>query len=399
MNNLNKTITAGACIFLVYPAIALSNQSESLELYLKNYQPETYQLALEKDVDLYAMESSAPNNINLIQTDTVQKKDRAAVRVDPDLSLKARALCEKPPENVSGGIFLENNFIATCVSADGTFGNGRYSLGMTFNPLGTGTVNTPDYLQPGSPHEYFSVTVNSMDFSNNNRNGPGITAPDNIPTKIYRLDRYSAVQEGGVLVKLVITDHEKSRLAMTQKYTLDPNSREIIVRVEMKNTGKVSLDEITYARGLDPDQDRTFGSFSTINRKGHTYFGPFPALPVDVEPKNIAWASGKSSKLSVALYSVDPVKHDTCISNTWTTDPYVILGQFCNYNSPSQPIYDRIIGSFLSDYSDSTINIAFNIGGLEPNETKVFSFKYLFDQEKKRIIRPIPSPLPIEAAK
>lgn len=396
MNHLNKTITAGACIFLVYPAIAFSNESDSLESYLKNYQPETYQLAQEKGVDLYALESSAPNNINLIPNDLTQKAERIEV-IAPDLPRTARALCEKPPENVSGGIFLENNFIATCVSADGTFGNGGYSLGMTFNPLGTGTVNTPDYLQPGSPHEYFSVTINSLNFSNNNRNGPSITAPDNIPTKIYRLDRYSGAQEGGVFVKSFITDHRGARLEMTQKYTLDPNSREIIVRVEMKNSGDVPLDGITYARGLDPDQDRPTGSFATINRKGHTYFGPIPALPVDVEPQNIAWASGKDSKLSVALYSVDPVYHDTCISNTWTTDPNVILGQLCNYNSPSQPIYDRILGNFLSDYSDSTINIAFKVGGLQPNETAVFSFKYLFDKEKKRVIKPIP--VPIEVAK
>lgn len=394
MNSLKKTV---ACIFMFSPIVALSTSAvsaqypyESLESYLKNYHPDTYRIAQEKQVDLLSMEFSEVNinNVNL-------KEAVSLVLPNPDIPISARALCEKGNPTGVSGIFLENNFIATCVSADGTFGNGSQSLGITFNPAGTGTINVPDYLQPGSPHEYFSVTVNSLLFSNNNRYGPDVTGPDNIPTKIRRLDRYSNLQEGGVLVRSTITNNEKARLDITQKYTLDPNSREIIIRVEIQNNGAVVLNDITYARGMDPDQDRPTGSFATVNRKGHTYYGPYPAQPVHVEPQNIAWASGKNSKLSIALYSVDPVYHDTCISNMWTTNPIDILNQTCNYGGVGQPIYD-IPGSppsYLSNYSDSTINIAFKIGQLEPKETAVFSFKYLFDQEKKRVIKTIPSPI------
>ena len=118
---------------------------------------------------------------------------------------------------------------------------------------------------------------------------------------------------------------------------------------------------------------------------------PFPGKPVHVEPDNIAWASGKNG-LSVALYSVDPVTHNTCISRTWTTDPIEILNQDCGL--AQQPVYDALNGTFSFDYSDSTINIAFKIGDLAPKETKVFSFKYLFDNQKRRIV-PIPMPKPI----
>lgn len=391
MNSLKKTV---ACIFMFSPIVAFSTSAvsaqypdESLESYLKNYHPETYRTAQEKKIDLQSMEFSEANinNVNL-------KEAISIVRPDPDIPINARALCEKGNPTGAPGIFLENNFIATCVSADGTFGNGRQSLGMTFNPTGTGTVQTPDYLKPGTPHEYFSVSVNSVLFSNNNRNGPDVTGGDNIPTQIHRLDRYSNLQEGGVLVKSTVT-HQNSHLDITQKYTLDPNSREIIIRVEIKNSGDVVLNDIAYARGMDPDQDRPSGSFSTINRKGHTYYGPFPAQPIHVEPQNIAWASGKNSKLSIALYSVDPVYHDTCISNMWTTNPIDILNQSCN-GGAGQPIYDIPGSSFSSlNYSDSTINIAFKIGQLKPKETAVFSFKYLFDQEKKRIKPILEEPL------
>lgn len=408
MNNVTKIVKTGICAATCTLIVISSSttvaveidvpelvKEQSLESYLQGYHPETYRLAKEKGIDLYATELAGPKKENVF----IPKVDRAFVeRFDPDQPMIARKRCEEglPEQGVPGGVFLENNFVATCVSADGTFGNGSIPLGMTFNPLGTGTRTTPDYLQPGSPHEFFSVTASAQLFSNNNRYGPGVTGPDNIPTRISRLDRYSGVQEGGVLVQSAISDNAGARLNITQKYTLDPNSREIIIRVEMKNTGRVSIDGITYGRGLDPDQDiASGGGYATLNRKGHTYFGPFPAQPVDVEPQNIAWASGKNSKLSVALYSVDPVYHDTCISNSWTVDPIVILNQACNYNNPSQPIYDRINNLYISDYSDSTINIAFKIGTLRPNESKVFSFKYLFDQEKRRIIKP---DFPIEIA-
>ena len=370
MNNLIKSI---ANLLILHPVIAFSaTTDDSLSSYLKNYHPESYMTAQKIGIDINALEFKEPNINNI---------DSIALKTHYPEAKNPRKYCEK-----SAGIFLENNFIATCVSKDGTFGNGGLPLGMTFNPSGTGTINAPDYLRPGTPFEYFSVTFNNQLFTNNNSNGGGTSSDDIQATSIARLDRYSGVQEGGVLVKSTI-NHQNSQLDIIQKYTIDPNSKEIIIRVEMKNTGHHALKNVTYARGLDPDQSRP-NTFKTVNKKGHTYYYPFPGQPVRVEPNNIAWASGKKG-LSVALYSVDPVKHNTCISSTWTTDPIDILSQDCGL--AQQPIHNPPMHSF--DYSDSTINIAFNIDYLKPQETKVFSFKYLFNKEKLRI-KPEPGPLP-----
>ncbi|MCF6254317.1 MAG: hypothetical protein L3J38_06160, partial [Thiomicrorhabdus sp.] len=350
---------------------------DSLSSYLKDFHPSSYTAAQKNGVDIRALEFQEPN-INNIEGMALKKPfDEYYVdRINP------RKYCEK-----SGGIFLENNFVATCVSKDGTFGNGHQPLGMTFNPSGTGTINTPDYLHPGTPFEYFSITFNNQIFTNNNRNGGGITPNDDISaTSIFRLDRYSGAQEGGVLVKSTI-NQQNSQLDIIQKYTIDPNSREIIVRVEMKNTGHRTLKNVTYARGLDPDQNRP-NTFNTVNRIGHTYYNSPFGQPIRVEPSNIAWASGKKG-LSIALYSVDPVAHNTCISSTWTTNPIDILNRDCGL--AQQPIHKPPIYSV--DYSDSTINIAFKIGYLKPQETRVFSFKYLFNEEKRRVI-PGPGPIP-----
>ncbi|VAW86267.1 hypothetical protein MNBD_GAMMA17-907 [hydrothermal vent metagenome] len=397
MNNLTKAVV-GVCI-IFHPVVAFSASAqadESLESYLKDYHPKTYSAAKKSNADINSLEFSDSNINNDGAAMAAAKSDlrRSPILPRPP-SGSARKNCERG--GIVGGIFLENNFVATCVSEDGTFGNGYAPLGMTFNPAGTGTVNAPDYLRPGSPHEYFSVTFNQQLFTNNNRNGPTMTGSDNIPTKIRRLDRYPALQEGGVMVTSSIKGEKYAQLDINQKYTLDPNSREIIVRVEMQNTGYGVLKGITYARGLDPDQDRPT-TYNTVNRKGHSYFSP--GSPVHVKPANMVWASGKHSKLSVALYSVDPIGHDTCVSRTWTTDPIDILSQNCG--NP-QPVYDVPAGSYGFDYSDSTINIAFKVGRLAPKEKKVFSFKYLFNKEKKYVI-PYPKlpkpilPTPIDSA-
>jgi len=394
MNNLTKAVVS-VCIF--HPVVAFSaavqTTDESLESYLKNYHPETYSAAKKNNIDINSLEFSDSNINNASGMATSIDSDLRPLPVPRPPSVSARKSCERG--GTVGGIFLENNFVATCVSEDGTFGNGSAPLGMTFNPAGTGTVNAPDYLRPGSPHEYFSVTFNKQLFTNNNRNGPTITGSDNIPTKIRRLDRYPALQEGGVMVTSSITGNDYAQLEVKQKYTLDPNSREIIVRVEMQNTGYGVLEGITYARGLDPDQDRP-RTYQTVNRKGHSYF--FPGSPIHVKPANIVRASGRYSQLSVALYSVDPVGHDTCVSRSWTTDPLDILSQNCG--NP-QPVYDAPAGLYGFNYSDSTINIAFKVGRLAPKEKKVFSFKYLFDKEQRYVV-PYPElpkpilPTPIE---
>ncbi|MCF6298696.1 MAG: hypothetical protein L3J01_02340 [Thiomicrorhabdus sp.] len=376
MNNLTKSI---ASLLILHPVIAFSATDRPLSTYVENYHPDIYTAAQQSGIDINALELQDKNFKNI---DKSAFKNKSILIVVPP-----QESCEK-----SGGVFLENNFIATCVSKDGTFGNGSQVLGMTFNPTGSGTINSPDYLRPGSPFEYFSVTVNNQLFTNNNSNGAEISPPYGIQnTTVNPLNR-SYTQNGGALVESIIVDDTQkgSKLKVIQKYTIDPNSKEIIVRVEMQNIGLSPLNKITYARGLDPDQDRP-DTFQTFNKKGHTYYSPNGGVPVHVSPNNIAWASGKKG-LSIALYSVDSIQHNTCISSTWTTDPMNILTQNCGITP--QPIFDTFDKKYNFNYSDSTINIAFKLGSLKPNEKKVFSFKYLFNQEKPRKIDPIPFPKP-----
>jgi len=336
-----------------------------LERYVKKYEPEAYRTLKEKGVDLKELEAISKND---------ERKQEPAPGVK-------RASSERPStetmrrdcQKYGDGVFLENRYVATCISGDGTLGNGSYKLGLTFNPKGTGTVTTPDYLQPGTPFEYFSIYSASegLLYTNNNRNGGKYTpSVDQIPTKVRVLKRGTgSMPEGGALAYSYI---QKPNLKIIQKYTLDPNSRELIVRVEVQNLGKSTVKDLYYARGIDPDQERPV-TFHTWNRRGG-YFGHLPILS-----QNIAQALGYRSQLAMGIYSVDPMAHNTCISRSWTVNPMDIYH--------SQKSCESAKKSDQINYSDSTINIAFKLGTLKTEETKVFSFKYLLEKRDIKVIK------------
>jgi len=327
-----------------------SSIKSSIKDYVKLYEPTLYKTIQENGITIDESESS-----NQESTNSLTSKVKQYVSTNP------RKECES-----KNGILLENRYVATCVSKDGTFGNGYNLLGMTFNPNGIGTVTAHDYLRPGTPWEFFSISLNGKNYFHNNNSGNS-----NIPTTITPLNRWTpnAVQyhEGGVISSSKI---KGANLHITQKYTIDPTAREIIIRVEMYNAGNKPINDLYYARGLDPDQDRP-NTFKTLNLRG----GNFSEL-APIAPNNLVQAYGYKSELSVALYSVDPIPHNTCISNpSWTMNPIDIYTACpVNYN-----------------YGDSTINIGFNLGTLKPKERKVFSFKYLFEKRITIDIRSKPN--------
>ncbi|MCK5889465.1 MAG: hypothetical protein KAG19_05935 [Methylococcales bacterium] len=412
MNNLGKLIIGLSLI----PAAHLSAAEEGgrnpqtgkeikLDVALKEYHPEVLKSIKNQHADIAVLEASS-KDIKGNENNAVKDESFDAVELGKLAITPAPLLLKIPTDAAfncrnSGGIFLENNYVATCVSPNGTFGNGYNSIGMTFNPSGSGTVTSNDFLQPGSPYEYFSFSTLGYTLTNNNTTPsasassvlvtPGsLLSPSAVPstTTISPLDRYTP-KEGGVLVKSTYGSPSGYHLTMTQKYTLDPNSREIIVNVEMHNTGANAFPDLMYARGLDADVDlSSHGTYHTLNRIGHRFLSSGPAI--DVSPDNIAWAEGVKSHLFVALYSVDPVAHKTCINSTWGTGPITpdrIWSHDCGLFA--QPVYDQIAGFSGSDYSDSTINMAFKVGHLNVGEKKSFSFKYLFGKSKKHVVKPL----------
>lgn len=321
--------------------------STSLEDYLKEYEPKEYEALMQDGIDIKELEVSSPKSNQEEASSSIRSSTISDVSVS---DISAKRLCES-----NGGVFLNNKIITTCVSEDGTFGNGYNPVGITFQGA--------DFLRPGTPFEFFSLQFtddSSADVTYYNNNAGG----GNIPTTISALNRFDS-KNGGAMVDSHIYDGTK-RLEIVQKYTLDPNSKELILRVELSNVGKSSINNLYYARGLDPDQDigSSSSTYQTYNQKG----GFFGGLKVSTE--NLVQAIGITTKLAVGLYSVDEIAHDTCVKPSWSMSPIGII-------SCMPPLYTNL-------NSDSTINIAFNLGTLHPREKKVFSFKYLFEKKKKR---------------
>jgi hypothetical protein len=325
--------------------------------------------------DLKILEELKENSVETNFNDEAIEKN---VR-ESDKSLRSRVSIKRNLCKAKGGIVLQNGYVTTCVTPDGTFGAKYSQIGMTFNPNGNATTFQDDYLQPGTPWEYFSISVNNSLFTNNNY----ITSPSpSMPTTISSLGSVA----GGVLAKSTIPAYPS--LKIEQEYTLDPLSNSLKIRVVMTNKGEKTIKNIKYARGLDPDPDFIgFSRFETLNRRGYSFI----KYPVTISPKDIAWSIGQKSHKMVSLYSVDPIKHNTCISPHWTVVPSNILANispFC-----IQPTKNKKFGNNYS-YGDYTINIAFDVGSLKPQEVKVILLKYIFDKPEKimplrYVIRPV----------
>lgn len=368
-----KSFYLSLCLSPLISPFQIQANDANLESYLKEYKPEVYNSLSDQGTNILGMEYEARAS-----STQYSKSSDSVLAFKPIAPSSARKICES-----SNGFFLENNYIATCVTQDGTFGNSSNELGMTFNSSGTGTVSQPDFLRPGSPHEYFSIQWDGGLHTNNN----SYSSSPQIPTGVKPLYRYNtATHEGGVIAysNLTYTPNPKlpkqyQALDIEQKYSLDPDAREIVIRTEVRNTGNLAIKNVKMARGLDPDQDISSSSsstFSTLNYKGYSFYYPAPARTLHVSPENIVLNEGINSRLWVALYSIDPVKHDTCISSSWTVNPSDILNQTCGLST--QPIYDESRKLLKPNYSDSTINIAFDLGTLSPGQSKVFSYRYMF---------------------
>lgn len=361
-----------------FSVLAATNDSSdvSLESYLKEDHPEIYQSLIDQKIDIKALEAKgqdAPDNTKALLISNISEKRHP------------REICQSKE---IGGVFLENNYVAACVNKCGTFGYnfGSRTLGMTFNSHGSGTVIEPDFLKPGTPHEYFSVSIGSSVYTNNTTQYTNVLPKCNIPTTVIPLNQdVSPNKLGGALVTSAI-----GGLTVKQKYSLDPDAREIIMRTEIINTGSAPIGGIKFARGIDPDQDMP-NTFKTWNKKGFVFtpnpypslgglppstvsFPDFTLLPVtySVAPENIVWAVGEKSRLFIALYSIDPVTHNTCVSPIWTTNPSDIIS-----GSPSSCV--------APSFNDSTINMGFDVGTLGVGETKVFSYRYMFKDTRKRL--------------
>ena len=196
-------------------------------------------------------------------------------------------------------VTLTGNYLNVGVNNSGALINSGVTLGIQFDPTGTGNfAGAPDFITPGSPFEFYSVGVNGT-FQG---------------TAVYGSNPFGAVtfQTGSGATQASSTFALLGgSVIMTQTTYFNVNSKSINFSVDFINNTAAPIT-VQYARGLDPDQDaQTYGIFDTNNSlTAHTVtaVGPVSGLSIQIQDLlNPAVGAGVPSV------------------NNWTTDPYALL--------------------------------------------------------------------------
>ena len=263
--------------------------------------------------------------------------------------IEAPILAVEAMDGVLASGILQNKFVKFGYSDNGTLGfGGSAKPGIQYDKDGGyNFLNTADFLTPGSPWEMFAVKVGSTSFVNNNSSGA--TAGQMATTlKSTSLTTSGSDTYGSITYESNTT----SGLKITQTYTLGQTSKVISMQVTIANTSANTINDVKYARGIDPDVDSNGlpgSTSSTNNVKGGGGIGA----------GDIVLATGPVSGRVIGLYTDSSFTHNTGVTG-WTTDPSTYLS-----------------GTNVGN-GDQTIGVGFDLGNFVAGQSKTFSFAYVF---------------------
>jgi len=282
--------------------------------------------------------------------------------------------------NPSNSLIMDNHFIKAGVSDDGTFGvNDTVKPGFQLDPDGEGnytfvkedeTEIVPDYLTPGTPFEGFSIKFTLDDNSTIYKFNENAWNTQITDTNISKVGVSADGNVTAVLHQAIVSDDAKSYIEIKQLYTLKPGSTILNIQVYLTNISDQKLNDVRYARFLDPDPDRlVHGVFDTKNQLGlslETVDGN-----ITLPSQNVAYALGEKTGMPVGLFTFDEkYEHNAVISRSWTKDPDVILRGGCDGDGDEN--------ATSCSYGDYTIGLAFKVKEILPGKTVVLNFGYLF---------------------
>lgn len=243
-------------------------------------------------------------------------------------------------------IVMESGYVKAGVSDDGTFGvGGTTTPGILYDENGTGNYGVDDYLTPGTPFEFFTLQITgdtNVTYTNNNSK----SSPD-MNTSI----------SGDMHTVTAVSSTPDGLLELTQTYTLDDGSKIIQVDASVENISATTIKNAKFSRGLDPDVDVvTYGSYDTNNTRG--YDGSAEGLPV-FPATDVVIAEGISTKKVISLLYTGKLPHNTNVDRSWGVIPSVILE------------------GKNDGFGDYTINVAMDLGKMEPGDIVEFRYGYV----------------------
>jgi hypothetical protein len=258
------------------------------------------------------------------------------------------ALSMAKPSSVRASSFvLSGDYLRVGVSNSGGLIDDSFTVGIDYDKNGTATWSLFDFLKPGSPYEFYSVGYNGS----------------------YRVAGYSAGNPFGAVstntssgsLNSAQTTATYGALSILQTISYADDSGFIDFNVRISNTSASAVNNVVYARGLDPDQDvYAGGGYATTNV---------------IDPSgNLVYASAPITDWTIGIYSDSSYAHTASVRYDWSSNPYSLLSAINN------------------GYGDYTINMAFNIGTLGAGEFADIVFQYRIADTSGGVEHPVPEP-------
>ncbi len=284
----------------------------------------------------YCFLNAAPPESNAVRTTSPNPRVRR-VRV----LAHAPVPCRRSRSDPGGLADARGQLHLTGVSNNGTLGVGhRITPGFIFDATGTGTFDPAnDYLTPGMPQEGFSISYDGSGvLANNNAGGTIQIGSTAAPTTIATAYDHSVVWSGTI----------DGVLTIEHVYGLNDDARQLDITTTI--TALTDLENLKFARWIDPDSGGDSGGASSINSRGNATVG--------LDPEDWVNSVSEINGATLGLFSDSAVSHNTAISEMWSIDPaFYIAGS----------------GNIAGDH---TIGIGFNIGNLSTGNSTVLEYSY-----------------------
>lgn len=253
----------------------------------------------------------------------------------------------------AGNVILSGDYLRVGVNDNGSLVDTGQTVGIQFNPFGTGAFSSRDILIPGTPYEFYSIGVGGS------WDPAGVTPNSGLGSPFGGTTTNTST---GSLFSATTTGVSFGALALSQVLSFASGSSVIDFSVTLTNTGDSALTDVVYGRGLDADQDVNAGG-------GH------PTLNTIVS-NDLVHATAPVTGWTIGIYSSSAIPHLASVRGDWSPDPY------------------QLLTANDDGYGDNTINMGWNIGTIAAGESVLIEFQY---QIAKTLpgTAPEPNPTPV----
>lgn len=226
---------------------------------------------------------------------------------------------------------VSNSYIRYTINGygEGALGDGFTGLGLQYDPSGTGSFGTDDYIRPGTPWEAYGVQAGTAIIGGSNSAYTPDFPNDALVWKFGGTSNHHVVLRGSEATGYVIV-----------QYMTFPGEPIIRIKMTYQNTTG-SAKNVKMMRGVDPDIDSlVYYTPNTNNRRG---YGAIPAT-------DLVYSMGTYSGKPLSLYLPgNGYTHNTAVIRSWPTFDF-----------------DSILAGVDNGDGDSSILGAWNIGSV-PN--------------------------------